>query len=482
MSKPHYVPKKKNPVVKTLQWIAISAVSVLLIAYFLIIDTAGAQGTPVIGSVNGKPIYYSRDSTYGRAYLQLIENYKSFGIEPNEIILEYIDTLAFRTAVRSILLEDLAKKNINVSDEFIVNAMKSQFVGTNGIFNQAQYDAFLRQSTQSEKSKVQKDIENSIQLRTIESELFNKVKTSNLEKIRETAKISTKRNIEMYYVDVASMIADKKIPQEDIDNFFNANKTNFVQADISLIAVEENALARELHDTLSTNIALFADLAMTNSVHSSKDMGGKLGYITKAQFSSFKVSDAVFSESKTNILLDIIYEDDIAYIVHLNDIKVPNASSDVLLSVLMDEYLSKNIDTLLDAEKENQVNIFMNALADNSINSLLSVGAKCYKNASPFYYGQDRILDVDNNLIPELANPNFYNYIFSTEIGATTDVIKFENGVAVIKIISEIKPSKESLIIAADTEADVENLATRVESQWTDNAISKAKVKRNDLN
>ncbi len=479
MSKPHYVPKKKNPIVKTLQWIAISAVSILLIGYFLIIDTAGTQGTPVIGSVDGKPIYYSRDSVYGRSYLQLIENYKSFGIEPNEIVLEYIDTLAFRTAVRSILLEDLAKKNINVSDEFIVNAMKSQFVGTNGIFNQAQYDNFLRQSTQSEKSKVQKDIENSIQIGTIESELFNKVKTSNLEKIRETAKVNTKRNIEMYYIDVASMVANKEIPQEDMENFFNANKTNFVQANISLIAVDENALARELHETLSTNIALFADLATTNSLHPSKEMGGKFGYITEAEFPSLKVSEIVFSESRTNILLDIIYDNDIAYIVHLDNIKVPDASSNVLASVLMDEYLSKNIDTLLSAEKENQVNILKSAMADNS---LLGVGAKYYKNASPFYYGQDRILDADNNLIPELAHPDFYNYIFATEVGATTDVIKFDNGVAVIKIISEIKPSKESLMVAADTKADVEGLANRVESQWTDNAISKAKVKRNDLN
>ena len=40
--------KKKNSVVKTLQWIGISIISILLILYFLV-STGGSQTTPTIG-------------------------------------------------------------------------------------------------------------------------------------------------------------------------------------------------------------------------------------------------------------------------------------------------------------------------------------------------------------------------------------------------------------------------------------------------
>ena len=59
--------KKKSNLVKTLQWFGVSVISVLLIVYFLVIDTRGSQTTPTIGSVIGTPIYYTSTSPYGRA-------------------------------------------------------------------------------------------------------------------------------------------------------------------------------------------------------------------------------------------------------------------------------------------------------------------------------------------------------------------------------------------------------------------------------
>ncbi len=56
LSSRKFVPKKKSPVVKTLQWLGVSAVLILLVVYFLVADTKGSQKTTTIGSVNGRPI------------------------------------------------------------------------------------------------------------------------------------------------------------------------------------------------------------------------------------------------------------------------------------------------------------------------------------------------------------------------------------------------------------------------------------------
>lgn len=47
--------------------------------------------------------------------------------------------LAFRHAVSTILLNDAAGKNINVSDNFITDAMKSEFINTNGVYNEIDF-------------------------------------------------------------------------------------------------------------------------------------------------------------------------------------------------------------------------------------------------------------------------------------------------------------------------------------------------------
>ena len=167
-----FVPKKKSPVIKTLQWLGVSAVSILLIVYFLVVDTRGSQKTPTIGSVNGTPIYYTSTSPYGRAFRQIEGYYQSLGLQINNEMYSYIEDLAFRRAVSTILLNDVARKNIDVSDNFIVEAMKSEFVDTNGVYNEAAYQSFIKNSTQAEKVRIEKDLRENILSQTIASELF----------------------------------------------------------------------------------------------------------------------------------------------------------------------------------------------------------------------------------------------------------------------------------------------------------------------
>ncbi len=475
MSDKKIVLKKKNPVVRALQWILVTTVSVLLIIYFLVIDTTGGQKTPVIGKVNGTPIYYTRESPYGVAYLQLIEQYRSFGIEPTGPMLKSIDDMAFRNAVRSILLTDLAKKNIKVSDNFIVDAMKSQFVGTNGVFNQVQYDSFLRESTQTDKVRIQRSLEDTILVETVQSELFRRLKPSKLEAKREYTRLNTKRVVEVGYIDVKDMVYSKEIDDATITTFFNDNKTNFVQADISMISINDPIMAEELYNKISAGTISFVDAAKENYSGLSKSPDGRLGYITKYETLSKDISDLVFTNSATNMLLSPIYGDNISYIVYLHDIRVPDTASLVNADTLKIEYFNKNATSLIETEKDNIAKMLNGAIKNNE--PLGKYGLVYSTVASPFYYGEEDIVNGKNEPIYGSGENIFYNYAFSTKVGETSMPLKIKDGVAVIRVLSEIKPdfTDESML------GSVQNSQImRISEEWTDKAILKAKIKRND--
>lgn len=242
--------KKKSPVVKTLQWLGVSAVSILLIVYFLVIDTRGSQKTPTIGSVNGTPIYYTSTSPYGKAFREIENYYQQFGIPMNADIYANIEDLAFRRAVTTILLDDLAAKNITVSDKIILQYMQSQFIDSNGNYNQMAYDAFIKNTPQSEKIRIEKDLKETVMAQTIALELFNSVKINSLELERQYIKNLTKRDIEMLYIDASEIVKNADILETDIDKYFNDNKTNFVQADISWILLANAKDAENVYKTL----------------------------------------------------------------------------------------------------------------------------------------------------------------------------------------------------------------------------------------
>ena len=172
--------KKKSNLVKTLQWFGVSVISVLLIVYFLVIDTRGSQTTPTIGSVNGTPIYYTSTSPYGRALRDIERYYQQLGIQINSEMYSYIDDMAFKRAVTIVLLDKIASKNIKVSDNIIVDFMKGQFVDTNGIYNDNAFQSFVRNTSKSELSRVEREIKENILSQTISTELFDNIKINSL--------------------------------------------------------------------------------------------------------------------------------------------------------------------------------------------------------------------------------------------------------------------------------------------------------------
>ena len=481
-----FVPKKKSPIVKTLQWLGVSAVSILLIVYFLVVDTRGSQRTPTIGSVNGTPIYYTSTSPYGRAFKQIEAYYQSLGIQINNEMYKYIEDLAFRRAVSTILLNDVARKNINVSDNFIVEAMKSEFIDTNGVYNEMAYESFIKNSTQAEKLRIEKDLREGILSQTVASELFSSIKINSLDMQREYKKNLTKRDIEMLYIDAAAIVQSNEIAVNDLDKYFTDNKTNFVQADVSWIMLESGGVADNLYKTLKDDITLFEKSALEKGLNTNNY---KLGYITKMQMPSDDFANKIFSDNKGEKLLQPIYANGYYYIVLVNDIRMPEKYTDVNQNVLKNEYLNANINTLLEAEKTKQAEVLKAAVANvNNLQRLNGNGyIKYYKPSSPFSYNQGRLNTADGTIIPDSSTESFYNHVFSLQTNTVSDVIKLDNGVAVIKLISEEKPNMATL---ATLNASTRNRIRRelssqrinnIQIEWENEHIAKARVKKHEI-
>lgn len=478
--------KKKSPIIKTLQWVGVSAVSILLIIYFLVVDTRGSQKTPTIGSVNGKPIYYTSTSPYGVAFKQIESNYQRFGIQLNNEMYSYIDNLAFRSAVASILLSDAARKNINVSDNFIVEALRSQFIDTNGVYNQMAYEAFIKNSSQSDKVRIEKDIREDILVQTIYSELFSSVKLNDLEMQREYKKNLTKKDIEMVYIDASEILQSDEIDSDDLEKYFDDNKTNFAQADISWIILESGGAADNIYKSLKDDITLFEKTAMEKSIDTNNY---KLGYLTKMQMPSEDFADKIFADNKGNNLLKPIYANGYYYIVLVNDIRIPEKYTDVNRETLRREYLNINMDSLLEAEKTKQAEVLKAAVSGiNNLQTLNGNGyIKYYRPSQAFSYNQGRLNTAEGIIIPDSSTENFYMHAFSLQTNQISGVIRLDNGVAVMRLISEEKPNMASLVsISAASKNAVKRELSRqridlIRNEWENQHIANARVKKYEI-
>lgn len=483
--------KKKSPVVKTLQWLGVSAVSILLIVYFLVIDTRGSQKTPTIGSVNGTPIYYTSTSPYGKAFREIekeIENYyQQFGIPMNADIYANIEDLAFRSAVTNILLYDLAAKNITVSDKLILQYMQSQFIDSNGNYNKMAYDAFIKNTPQSEKIRIEKDLKETVMAQTIALELFNSVKINSLELERDYIKNYTKRDIEMLYIDASDIVRNADILETDIDKYFNDNKTNFVQADISWILLANAKDAENVYKTLKNDITLFDKTVAEKSIYTNDY---HLGYVTRMEIDK-NIADRVFTNTQitTNTLLSPINVNGVYYVVLVNDIRLPEKYTDVNSGVLRDSYLNDNLKVLVEAEKSKQVEVLKNAVANNNNFAALNNNnnIKYYKSSAPFYYSQGFINSTDKNVIPDSSSPIFNSTVFSLNVGDKSEVIKLNNGVAVIKVLSEEKAdiNKLASLDTAQKNAMKRELlnvtVANISIEWENRSMEEAKIKRHQV-
>ena len=196
-------------------------------------------------------------------------------------------------------------------------------------------------------------------------------------------------------------------------------------------------------------------------------------------------ANSIFTNTKTNTLLQPIYVNGKYYIVLLNDIRLPEKYSDVKIDILKNEYLKSNMKALLEVEKTKQSEILKSAFENN--NNLASLNNKgnieYYKTSKPFYYNQANLSSINGNMIPESSEENFYRRVFSLEVGSVSDVVKLENGVAIIKVLSEEKPDMNKLATSDDSikSAIKMELSSYIENEWQNKNIEKARVKKNNI-
>ena len=445
----------------------------------------GSQKTPTIGSVNGTPIYYTSTSPYGKAFREIESYYQQFGIAMNADVYANIEDLAFRRAVTTILLDDLAAKNITVSDKIILQYMQSQFIDSNGNYNPMAYDAFIKNTPQAEKIRIEKDLKETVMAQTIALELFNSIKINSLELEREYIKNSTKRDIEMLYIDASDIVRNSDILEADMDKYFNDNKTNFVQADISWILLANAKDAENVYKTLKNDITLFDKTVSEKSIYTNDY---HLGYVTRMEIDK-NIADRVFTNTQTNILLSPINVNGVYYVVLVNDIRLPEKYTDVNTGVLRDSYLNDNIKILVEAEKAKQVEVLKNAVLNNNNFAALNNNGniKYYKSSAPFSYSQGLVNATDGSIIPDSSSPIFNSAVFSLNVGDKSEVIKLNNGVAVIKVLSEEKADVNRLV-SLDTAQ--KNTARRellnatvanISIEWENRSMEEARIKRHQV-
>ena len=334
--------------------------------------------------------------------------------------------------------------------------------------------------------KIQKDLKEGILAQTVSSELFSSIKLNSLEVQREYKKNFTRRDVEMLYIDAASIVQASEIAASDLEKYFTDNKTNFVQADISWIVLESGGVADNLYKTLKDDITLFEKSALEKSVDTNNY---KLGYRTRMEMPSDDFANKIFADNKGNSLLEPIYVNGLYYIVLVNDIRVPDKYTDINQDILKREYFNVNMTSLLEAEKTKQAEVLKSAAAGvNNLRTLDGNGyIKYYKSSAPFSYNQGRLNTEEGTIIPDSSTEAFYNNAFTLQLDAVSDVIKLDNGVAVMRVISEEKPdvSRLATLDAATRNVMKKELSRQrvndIVLEWGNQNISKARVKRHNI-
>ena len=200
-------------------------------------------------------------------------------------------------------------------------------------------------------------------------------------------------------------------------------------------------------------------------------------------------ANKIFADNKGNSLLEPIYANGLYYVVLVNGTRVPEKYTDINQDVLKREYFNANLPALLEAEKTKQAEILKSAAA--GVNNLATLDGngniKYYRPAAAFSYNQGRLNTENGAIIPDSSTEAFYNNAFTLQLDTVSDVIKLDNGVAIMRVISDEKPDITRL---ATLDAATRNIMKKELSrqrvndivfEWGNQNISKARVKRHNI-
>ncbi len=442
------VKKNKSPMMRTLKWIAVVAISLLLVLYFIFSSVASPESSILVGKVNGKPIYYSRDSAYARNYQRISDsiNMQEYSDEARQMLTGIIEYQAFATTVNNILMYNVAKKNIEISDQYLLNNIKSYFIGDYGQFLEEEYNNFVATKSAVEKKIIEQDIRESVSLHTLGHELFQTIKTSPKLVEAEFAKRNNKRSVEIVYADARAMLREYVPTEAELRMYFSENAPQFTQADISWIVTSSTSEATLIYDTLKNDISYFAQMAIDKSEdEGNKADGGKVGKLTKQEMPSIEMGEVIFATNTADALLEPIVFEGMYYIIMVHSIETPSSMDMVTYDIVERQYLY-NYDSNLLAQKKSELKEQLTNDANNT-NGLPENSAYTYYALNDYHYGSTALDSISSTPIPFASDKIFSDTVFKTAVGSTSDVIEIPEGVAIIRVVSE---NKVPLVAAAD--------------------------------
>ncbi len=484
------IKKEKSPLVKTLKWVGVATISVLLVLYFVFSSVSEGSNSILVGKVDGKPVYYSKGSAYANNYERMSQsmNLNSFDEATRRLFAEILEYQAFTTTANEMLMYNLAKKNIEVSDEYLVDNVKMYFVSDNGMFDEEQYRAFLASKNAVEKKVIEQDLRENIAVQTLAHELFQTAKTSSNLVEAEFAKRNNKRSVEVLYADAMSTFRDYVPTEAQMAMYFSENTENFMLADISWIACSSSSEATLLYDTLKNDMTLFEQMAREKSqdTHTGAN-GGRVGKLTTHEMPSAMIAQSVFGATEENMLLAPIHFEGYYYVILVHTIEMPSDVSQIEADIILNEYMSHHSDDILmmmKADLKTGLEIASSTTDDLSANSHYS-----YYAISDYNYGSTATDAITAMSIPFTTQRAFSDAVFGTAVGSKSSVIELPDGVAIVHVVSE---SKAPMVAASDAtqeeifriEQERYEAAKEVYSQkannlakyWADKALANAKI------
>ncbi len=495
MSKEQPTVKKqeKTPVIKILKWVGVAAICILLVLYFVFSSVSETGNNVVVGKVNGKPVYYSRGSDFAQNYERISQsmNLSAYDGEIRNLLVGMIEYQAFTTTANQMLMYEVAKKNIEITDEYLENSIKGSFVSERGVFLASEYENFIKNRNAVEKKVVVENARQQIAIRTLGHELFQTVKTSSMLVDAEFAKRNNKRSIEVVYANAMPIVRDYLPTDGEVGMYFAENNTNFVQADISWIVTSSQSEATLIYDTVKNDMANFAQMAIDKSEDSpTAAANGKVGKLTRHEMPSVAIAEAVFAATKNDTLLEPLYFDGAYYIIVVHSTSIPSSASEVAEHVIFDEYLKAHSDSILIKVKADLKEQLAADYANAANSASLSANnAYSYYAVNDFHYGSVATNAASGMGISFSGEKLFSDTAFATAVGATSEVVELAEGVAIINVVAENKApvvanenaTQEELIALEQMRNEAANYiysqkANNLAQKWTEIAMSKAKI------
>ncbi|MCG2760001.1 MAG: peptidylprolyl isomerase, partial [Candidatus Delongbacteria bacterium] len=410
----------------------------------------------IIAKINGIDIKYSELKNIEDSYVKSADQKDFSGVKVAEMRQK-----AWTDFVKMIVIrQELEKQNIVVSgnqlyDEIINNPIpelkNSKEFMTDGIFDQAKYEAFIKNpSPQYEQyyKAIEKAYEGRIPGMLLESRVGNSAYLSEFELLNIYRESNLKVKVKYLKAETNSfMPADSLITDKEIEDYFKANPNEFPKQneqrnfdfvlfgtdptaqDSALVLDDINYAMTQLNNGIS-----FEEVAINYSDDQSAKNGGDLGFFGKGKMVA-EFEEAAFN-AKVGELVGPIRTQYGYHIIKVTDQKKEkNKVIEIKASHILVKF--KTYQSTYEDAHYSAVNFRDEAYRNGNdaasfTKTAGNLGVKI--NESPFTQQTDRTNEL--GIIPGLGD-----FLFKNEIGTVSPIMVSNSGYAIL-IVKEIKPER----------------------------------------